>query len=174
MRTTGTSRRGKNFDFIFYGDWDRFANGVRYLSSDLLMDDVVDDLERLGHQIAYSVKNHIMKQDLNWPKLSKITIYKKGGREEILIDSMKYANSITSDVKRKWKHFAELTVWPEGNVDDRDISYQQLAFYHEYGTKRMPERPLWRPVMEEIDSMEAFKALQSMDYLLTAMIPSSK
>lgn len=164
--------KGKNFRFEFYGDWATFSRGVRHLESDAFVDGVTEDLERLGHQIEYSLKSHIIKQDLPWKKLSKITVALKHGREEILIDTAGYAASFSVEVNQRWKRYLELTVYPKGNVPDRGVSYQQIAYWHEYGTSRMPERPLWRPVADEIDSMEAFKALQSLNHLMVKMIPT--
>jgi hypothetical protein len=164
--------KGHNFGFEFYGDWENFSSSVRYMESEAMVDDIMDDLERLGYQIEYAAKNHIMSQDLGWTRLSPVTIARKDDREEILIDTLEYAKSITSNVKQRWKRYIELTVWPEGEVKDRGISFQRLAYWHEYGTKYMPQRPLWRPVFDEVDGMEAFKAVQSLNHLIAKMIPN--
>lgn len=112
---------------------------------------VVKDLKRI-------VIGHIINQDLNWQPLSEHTKSRKNqeNKDKILIDTELYLNSITitrdndsvSVGIAKGKAYRK-----KGNF----TSVDRVANMLEYGTTRMPARPLWNPSLDEMGGAKGIK-----------------
>lgn len=147
----------------FFGDWlqtHAWLNGLEKAP----LEPFSEQVEVLGKAIQKKVQQHIVKQDLDWVPLAHSTIRQKGF-ESILMNSLEYLQKIDFEVLKNSSSKWELIVYPKGDHAGSGLSMQTLAMYLEYGTSRMPERPLWRVVFEEIEGMDEFKAFAAVDSL---------
>lgn len=147
----------------FYGEWVQTHAWLHGLQAAPL-DPFSDKLEDLGKAIQKSVQQHIVEQDLDWAPLAHSTIRQKGF-DSILMHTLEYVQKIEFEVLKSSLNQWELIVYPKGEHTASGLPMQTLAMYLEYGTSRMPERPLWRVVFEEIEGMSEFKVLSAVDSL---------
>lgn len=107
-----------------------------------------------GEMILEKMKGHIYSQDLNWIPLSKHTVELKGGDTTIMIDTGQLVNGLTvRRIKAKDRGttiFVGASPWKshEGGMKMSD-----LMIWLEYGTDKMPARPLVRPTFEEVEGL---------------------
>lgn len=125
-------------------------------------------LLKLGNAIKQRVREHILAQDLGWVPLSNATIARKGGGV-IYFDTGTYIRNIKVTL-RKGKHgvgSTTLMVGPYGTHKPSGLPMRTLAAILEYGTSaksggrrvKIPARPLWRPMVKEVQSMSEFDRL---------------
>lgn len=90
---------------------------------------------RMAESCAKRVVNRILGQRYDHKELSPGWVQSKAFRRKdprILVESEAYVNSIKGN--------------PDGSVEgDKD-----KAIWHEYGTRRIPARPHWTPVLAEL------------------------
>lgn len=90
---------------------------------------------------AWRVREMIYTQDGNWRKLSPAYVdYKKkaGLDPRILIATGQYVESIRARyIDKQW-------------VIQPDAQNMKIGLWLEYGTKKMPRRPHFRPVIEQL------------------------
>lgn len=131
------------------GDWKKVEKLIGNLSKE--MKDARDtSLKRFGMKAEALAKQHMSKQDLNWKPLSPVTVAGKvraGLSENILVATSDYFRAITS-----WTDTGTGTAYAGvtrtvKNKDGKVIA--DIAKIHEYGSKNIPQRPLWRPVLAE-------------------------
>jgi len=143
-----------------WGKWDRWAkdriNGItdqKKLKSAMLS---------VGQRIQNKIQNHIDKQDLGWVPLSPATVRKKGSTQ-IYVETGEYRNSIKTVVEESGPDSWELIVKPEGTHMSSGLDMQVLGRFLEYGTSKMPARPLWRPVSAEVERMSMKQLIKAME-----------
>lgn len=104
------------------------------------------------------VIKHIVAQDLEWPSLSEITkkIKNQTNKDLILIDTELYMKSIKMwQVGNTW-----IVGVKKGIVYRRKgsfMSVDRVAILLEFGTTRMPARPLWQPTMNELGGAKGIR-----------------
>lgn len=131
------------------GDWD---GTIRFIQQTLGVDAtrVVQNAQKTeAENLVEVVKGHIENQDLPWVPLSPRHVLKKG-HDNIYQHTGVYYNNI-----RVWKEGkAYLAGVKKGvlytNRGGSKISLETVARWMEFGTRRLPERPLWRPSIEEV------------------------
>lgn len=101
-------------------------------------------------QLKRVVVGHILAQDLPWEKLAPATRRNKTeNKDMIYIDSETYLNNI-----KVWKHNGQAFVGvKKGTTYKRksgNVSLERVAIWMEFGTSKMPARPLWGPSIEEL------------------------
>ena len=138
----------------FYGDWALAHEMTRSLKSGEYVKSLRKDFDALAKAIAQEIQRHIQRQDLPWPALSSRTIAAKG-HDRIYIDTGRYFEAIRYKVTKRSRHKLRLDVFMHGNHPS-GISMEQLAFYLEGGTTRIPRRRLWKPVFNQIGGMKEF------------------
>jgi hypothetical protein len=143
----------------FYGDWDRLRDWTRKRQSGANFEDFEEVLLKLGEAIKTKAIWRMKHRDAAWPPLAASTILRKG-HDRPFIDSGLYMDSITVRLVKKSKGVMELQVGPEGLTDD-GYSYQDVARWLEYGTSRIPARPLWRPLMQRIPRYPEFRDIMN-------------
>ena len=129
------------------GDWDKMNAYFSNLSSRYLQEAFEDKLREDGNLLVEKIKGHITSQDLGWSPLAESTIRKKGG-------SMIYVEtgSLLASIQAKEVFGGgDLTiqVGAEGGHPSGE-SASQILEWLEYGTHKMPPRPLIRPTFEEM------------------------
>lgn len=126
------------------GDWNRLANKLRSLPSDISQAKELG-LQKAGNETVKTVKGHIERQDLGWSPLDESTIKQKG-HSKILVETGTLASHIDVTEVSKDSIFigAKNATYPNGE-DVNDV-----LKYHEFGTETEPPRPLVRPSFNEV------------------------
>lgn len=136
-----------------FGDWTRAGVILQGLSVNLVPA-FKAQIEEDGNFILERLREHIDAQDLPWTPLSERTIELKGGdstiyvetgflRENLQVRRIKsVANGITLFVGASaWKRT------PDG------VKLSDLMIWLEYGTDKIPPRPLIRPTLDEVEDI---------------------
>ena len=138
------------------GDWNgaiRFCSSMGY--------EVRKKAEKAQWDICKKLKQiviaHLLAQDLNWEPLSRKTRQnKKENKNLILIDTEIYLDNI-----KVWKESGAARVGVKKGVlykrGDNTISLERVAILNEFGTSRVPARPLWNPSIEELGGEEGIR-----------------
>lgn len=107
-----------------------------------------------GEMVLKKLKDHIYSQDLNWVPLSEHTIELKGGDDTIYIDTGELVNGLSvrriKSVARGVSIFVGASPWKKHKGG---MGLDELMIWLEYGTDRMPARPLIRPTFEEVKDL---------------------
>lgn len=98
------------------------------------------------------VKGHITKQDLPWVQLSAETKAMKG-HSDILLDTKLYFESINY----WWENKILKVGVKRGLHYDSGVEISNVAALLEFGTRKMPARPLWGPSIQEIGGKEGIQ-----------------
>lgn len=139
-----------------YGDWVKAKVWANRIRAGVFMEDLAEDLHKVGDSIARKIVGHIDAQDLGWAPLADRTVERKG-HSRVYEETLAFKDSIKVHVDRSL-FVAKLRVQAEG-THPSGISMQELAVMLEYGTSRMVARPLWRPVFEAIPNEPEFSNL---------------
>lgn len=135
------------------GDWNRAGLWLKNIAVRLkpafeaqLMED--------GEFVLKTMQDHIDNQDLSWTPLSSHTIELKGGDDTIYVDTGQLRDGLTvrrikSTVKGS-TIFIGASPWKrhEGGMKMSD-----LLIWLEYGTDKIPPRPLVEPTIEEVEKI---------------------
>jgi hypothetical protein len=132
----------------FTGPWDKVKLWLRRAATGSVGKQANEQLQAVGEETVKRVKKHIQSQDLGWPPLSRETIRKKG-HPKIYVDSGAFVSNIKMQVK-EGRFKTTIFVGPTQQSTRTGLTFQQLAAYMEYGTSRMPARPVWRPSYDEV------------------------
>jgi hypothetical protein len=142
----------------FFGDWDKFRRWVDRIKFGVFREKYQKEMEALGRAIDNKVRGHIIRQDLRWIPLSSATIERKGHRR-VYFETGEYSRSIRTQVKPVGRFSLELSVTPQGSHSGSGLPMGQLAGILEYGTSKIPSRPIWRPTFTEVENMPEFAQL---------------
>lgn len=139
-----------NIGLSKYGDWIKAGVVLKALNVKLIplcKAQLQDD----GELILQTLKGHIEKQDLPWVPLSEKTIQLKHGDDTIYVETgFLYDNLLVRKVKSSSDsvtYFIGASPWVK-TKDGKKLS--DIMIWLEYGTDRVPPRPLIRPTAKEI------------------------
>lgn len=134
-----------------FGDWTRAGAVLQGLSVNLCPA-FKAQIQEDGELILKTILNHIDRQDLNWTPLSERTIELKGGDSTIYVETGFLRENLEVRKVRAPKNgvtlFVGASAWkttPDG------VKFSDLMIWLEYGTDKMPPRPLIRPSWEEVE-----------------------
>ena len=142
-----------NLSLKLTGDWNRAGVHLRTLAVKLkpafeaqLMED--------GEFVLQKMRDHIDNQDLNWTPLSERTVELKGGDTTIYVETGALRDGlVVRRIKSSTKGstiFIGASPWKrhEGGMKMSD-----LMIWLEYGTDKIPPRPLVQPTIEEVEDI---------------------
>ena len=135
-----------------YGDWakagvvlKRLAVNLNPFAKGMLYED--------GQLVLETIQGHIDKQDLNWTPLAKSTIRAKGS-DDIYVETGSLRNGLTVRKIKSSKDdlvlFVGASPWKRHAPSGKKMS--EILIFLEYGTSRIPPRPLVEPTFEEVKS----------------------
>lgn len=133
-----------------YGDWAKAGIMLRRLAVELnpfaharLYED--------GKLVLDTIKGHIDRQDLSWTPLQSSTVAKKGNND-IYVETGTLRNGLTVRKVKSSKDnlvlFIGASPWKRHTPSGLKMS--DLMIYLEYGTDKLPPRPLIEPSYEEL------------------------
>lgn len=134
-----------------YGDWAKAGIVLQGLSKNLTPS-FQAQLREDGELILSELRGHIDKQDLNWVPLSEHTIELKGGSDTVYVETGFLYNNLKVRKVRAPKNgvtfFIGADAWTTTPSGEK---FSDLMIWLEYGTDKIPPRPLIRPTWEEIE-----------------------
>lgn len=123
-------------------------------------------IDSAGELFLERVVGHIDAQDLSWTPLSQKTIEAKGGKSTILVETGFLRNNLKAMKVSSSSNTYDIFVGALNNVQHPSgMSLSDLMIWIEYGTDKMPPRPLVRPSWEEVKGVitkEAVDLLKSL------------
>lgn len=135
-----------------YGDWAKAGIVLKSLNV-RLMPLAQAKIDENGELILNALKGHIEKQDLAWTPLAKNTIYKKNG-DKIFVETGTLKDGLVvrkiKSAKDDYTIFVGASPWKTHKPSGLKMS--DLMIYLEYGTGRIPPRPLIEPTFDENES----------------------
>jgi hypothetical protein len=148
---------GQSVEVEFLGAWDDIQTWLSSASDGNFIENFVEFAQEFGEEIREHLRKHILANDLNWAPLSPDTVKRKGHADPY-IDKGFYLKNIVVDVNKIGKEAVLLRVMPEG-THPNGRSLQTIAEILERGSARIPARPLWRPVQNEMWNYSTIKRL---------------
>lgn len=107
-----------------------------------------------GQLVLEKMRGHIDSQDLSWTPLSERTIELKGGDDTIYVETGQLRNGLTvRRIKSSAKGstiFVGASPWKRHNGG---MKMSDLLIWLEYGTDKIPPRPLVQPTIEEVEDI---------------------
>lgn len=134
-----------------FGDWTRAGAVLQGLSVNLFPA-FKAQLEEDGKLILDELRGHIDAQDLPWTPLSQRTIQLKGGDSTIYVETGYLRGNL--EVRRVKSVANGLTLFIGASAWKRTPSgekFSDIMIWLEYGTDRIPPRPLIRPTWDEVE-----------------------
>lgn len=134
-----------------FGDWTRAGAILQGLSVSLLPA-FKAQLQEDGKLILKTVLNHIDRQDLSWTPLAQRTVELKGGDTTIYVDTGYLKENL--EVRRVKAPKGGMTLFIGASAwktTHSGVKFSDLMIWLEYGTDKMPPRPLIRPSWEEVE-----------------------
>lgn len=138
------------FSFKKIGDWAGLSSKLKSLASNL-KPDVIATIDQSGEMLLKTMQGHIDRQDLNWKPLAQSTVTHKMGDTTIYVDTGYLRNNL--EVKRiRLKDYTLFVGASQSRVHpDSGERLSDIAIWLEYGTDKIPPRPLVRPSWEEVE-----------------------
>ena len=134
-----------------FGDWTRAGVVLQGLSVNLVPA-FKAQIEEDGKLILKRLLDHIDAQDLPWTPLAERTIELKGGDQTIYVETGYLRDNLQvrriKSVANGITLFIGASAWkrtPDG------VKLSDLMIWLEYGTDKIPPRPLIRPTWEEVE-----------------------
>jgi len=108
-------------------------------------------VEKDGELIVKTLVGHIENQDLSWTPLSDVTVMLKGGDTTIYVETgFLKSNLITRKVKTSGGFTFYIGAPKDVVHAPSGVPLDKIMLWLEYGTDKIPARPLFRPTEEEI------------------------
>ena len=135
------------------GDWNKAGLHLQNLSVRLKPAFEAQFMED-GEFVLKTMQGHIDSQDLDWTPLSDRTIELKGGDTTVYVETGALKNGL---VVRRIKSSARgSTIFVGASPWKRHeggMKMSELMIWLEYGTDKIPPRPLVEPTIEEVEDI---------------------
>lgn len=141
-----------SFTLEMTGDWNRAGLYLRNLAVKL-RPAFEGKLYEDGQLVLEKMRGHIDNQDLNWTPLSKRTIALKGGSEVIYIETGKLRDGLTVRRIKSTVKGSTLFIGASPWKKHDGIKMSDLMIWLEYGTDKIPPRPLVQPTIDEVKEL---------------------
>ena len=132
------------------GDWNRAGVYLRNLAVKL-KPAFEAQLWEDGNLVLDTMRGHIDSQDLSWTPLAERTVELKGGDTTIYVETGELRNGLT--VRRIKSSTKGSTIFVGASPWKRHkggMKMSELMIWLEYGTDKLPPRPLVEPTIEEV------------------------
>ena len=132
------------------GDWNKAGICLKNLSVKL-KPAFEAQLYEDGEFVLEKMRGHIDSQDLSWTPLSERTIELKGGDTTIYVETGSLRNGLV--VRRIKSSVSGSTVFIGASPwkhHEGGMKMSELMIWLEYGTDKIPPRPLVQPTFEEV------------------------
>lgn len=126
-----------------YGDIKSLKNLFNSLDKNVVRE-VEEYMKNQAYEIKEDIQTSIKSQTGNWTPLDSDTVKAKE-HSKILLETGQFVDSI--EVTQLGDDYV---ISPKG-THSNGISNSDLAKLHEYGTEKMPPRPVFRPVCGEYE-----------------------
>lgn len=134
-----------------FGDWTRAGAVLQGLSVNLFPA-FKAQIQEDGQLLLKTVLGHIDNQDLGWTPLAERTIELKGGNSTIYVETGYLKDNLEVRKVKSPKDgltlFVGASAW---KTTPSGLKFSDLMIWLEYGTDKMPPRPLIRPSWEEVE-----------------------
>jgi len=144
----------KNVEFDIY--WDQLNDWVDDMSDGKFLPQFVTFAKEFGYEIRERLRKHILAQDIPWAPLAARTRRRKGHFYKY-IETGFYLKHIAVDVETGPNYEVFLSVHPYGRHPTNKKMLQDVAEILETGAPKIPARPIWRPVKNEMWNYAAFR-----------------
>lgn len=107
-----------------------------------------------GQFVLKKMRGHIDSQDLSWTPLAEHTIELKGGDSTIYVETGQLRDGLT--VRRIKSSTKGSTIFVGASPWKRHkggMSMSDLMIWLEYGTDKIPPRPLVKPTIDEVEDI---------------------
>ena len=135
------------------GDWNRA--GLRLSNLAVKLKPAFQaQFDEDGKVVLEKMQSHIDKQDLSWTPLAESTIEMKGGDDTILVETGQLRNGLS--VRRIKSSVKGSTIFVGASPWKRHeggMKLSDLLIWLEYGTDKMPPRPLVEPTVQEVEKI---------------------
>lgn len=135
------------------GDWNRA--GLRLSNLAVKLKPAFQaQFDEDGKFVLEKMQSHIDKQDLSWTPLAESTIEMKGGDDTILVETGQLRNGLS--VRRIKSSVKGSTIFVGASPWKRHeggMKLSDLLIWLEYGTDKMPPRPLVEPTVQEVEKI---------------------
>lgn len=135
------------------GDWNRAGLYLRNLAVKL-KPAFEAQLWEDGQFVLKTLQGHIDSQDLSWTPLAERTVELKGGDTTIYVETGELRNGLT--VRRVKSGVKGSTLFIGASPWKRHsggMKMSELMIWLEYGTDKIPPRPLVKPTIEEVEDI---------------------
>lgn len=135
------------------GDWNRAGVHLKNLAVKL-RPAFQAQFEEDGEFVLETMRGHIDSQDLSWTPLADRTIELKGGDTTIYVETGELRNGLS--VRRIKSTVQGSTIFVGASPwkhHKGGMKLSDLLIWLEYGTDKIPPRPLVQPTMEEVEKV---------------------
>lgn len=135
------------------GDWNRAGVYLRNLAVKL-KPAFEAQLWEDGNLVLETMRGHIDNQDLSWTPLAERTVALKGGDTTIYVETGELKNGLT--VRRIKSSVKGSTIFVGASPWKRHkggMKMSELMIWLEYGTDKLPPRPLVEPTIKEVEDL---------------------
>lgn len=135
------------------GDWNRAGIHLQNLAVKL-RPAFQAQFDEDGEFVLKTMQGHIDKQDLSWTPLAERTIELKGGDTTIYVETGALRNGLS--VRRIKSSVNGSTIFVGASPWKRHeggMKLSDLLIWLEYGTDKIPPRPLVQPTMKEVEKV---------------------
>lgn len=135
------------------GDWNRAGIHLQNLAVKL-RPAFQAQFDEDGEFVLKTMQGHIDKQDLSWIPLAERTIELKGGDTTIYVETGALRNGLS--VRRIKSSVNGSTIFVGASPWKRHeggMKLSDLLIWLEYGTDKIPPRPLVQPTMKEVEKV---------------------
>lgn len=142
-----------NVSLTLTGDWNRAGVYMKNLAVKL-KPAFEAQLYEDGEFVLEKMRDHIDNQDLNWTPLAERTIELKGGDDTIYVDTGELRDGlVVRRIKSSTKGstiFVGASPWKRHK---KGMKMSDLMIWLEYGTDKIPPRPLVEPTIKEVEDI---------------------
>lgn len=136
-----------------YGQWSEAGIALKNLTAKL-NPTFQAQLTSDGNLVLQKLRGHIDAQDLSWKPLSARTIQLKNGNDTIYVETGFLRDNLEVRKIKSSTYGITLFVGASAWKTTREgVKLSDLMIWLEYGTNRIPARPLIRPTWEEVKSI---------------------